>query len=279
MGKQKIYNGYRPYIKWYNKFSLLALNMFKWEGLPNSIKSRHIEKALFEYGMAFIYHDKDIGLVCYGATPSGNFNSHGEPTQIFVHKHNGGITKLVSEGVLIRNNDLAIPTEYEVIDYARKMKEVEMSIDLNIKQQRFPYFIESNPNNRFSLEQAFKQKEDGTPVIFANKNLGLESLNVLALDTPYVVDKLNQYKYELEREVLTTFGINNTFEKKERLLTDEINSNNDFIDRNVDIMFDCRLEGIKEIKAKFGKEFKVIKKNDVNVSRETLEKKEGEKDV
>ena len=85
--------------------------------------------------------------------------------------------------------------------------------------------------------------------------------------------KLNQYKYELEREVLTSYGINNTFEKKERLLTDEINSNNDFIDRNVDIMYDCRLEGAEEIKNKFGEEFKVIKKNENNVSRETL--KEG----
>lgn len=273
MGKNKKYNGYRPYIKWYNKYSLLALNMFKWENLPNSIKSRHIEKALFEYGMAFIYNDNNLGLVCYGASNTGNFNSHGEPTQVYIHKHNGSETKLVSDGVLIRNNDLCIPTEWEIIDYARKMKEVEMSIDLNIMQQRFPYFIESNTNNRFTLEQVFKQKEDGTPVIFANKNLGLENLNVLALNTPYVADKLNQYKYELEREVLTSYGINNTFEKKERLLTDEINSNNDFIDRNVDIMFDCRLEAIEEIKSKFGKEFKVIKKND-NVSRETFE--EGE---
>lgn len=274
MSKNKNYNGYRPYKKWYNKYSLLALNMFRWEGLPPTIKSRHIEKALFEYGMAFIYKDSDYGLVCYGASPSGNFNSHGEPTQITIHKHNGAVNKLVSEGVLIRNNDLCIPTEWEVIDYARKMKEVEMSIDLNIEQQRFPYFIESTTNNRFTLEQVFKQKADGTPVIFANKQLGLENINVLALNTPYVVDKLNQYKYELEREVLTSYGINNTFEKKERLLTDEINSNNDFIDRNVDIMFDCRMEAIEEIKDKFGQEFKVIKKNENNVSRETL--KEGE---
>lgn len=276
MTKVKKYNGYRPYIKWYNKYSLLALNMFKWENLPATIKSRHIEKALFEYGMAFIYEDKNLGLVCYGASASGNFNSHGEPTQVYIHKHNGGETKLVSEGVLIRNNDLFIPTEWDIIDYARKMKEVEKSIDLNIIQQRFPYFIESNTNNRFTLEQVFKQKTDGTPVIYANKNLGLENLNVLALNTPYVVDKLNQYKYELEREVLTTYGINNTFEKKERLLTDEINSNNDFIDRNVDIMYDCRLEGVEEVKIKFGKTFKVVKKNDYGINEEDEEGEEVE---
>lgn len=279
MGKKNKNNGYRPYMKWYNKYKLLALNMFTWEGLPTNIKSRHIEMALFEYGMAFIYEDGDYGLVCYGASPTGNFNSHGEPTQVYIHKHNGGETKLVSEGVLIRNNDLCIPTEWEILDYARKMKEVEISIDLNIMQQRFPYFIESNVNNRYTLEQVFKQKEDGTPVIYANKNLGLEDLKVLALETPYVVDKLNEYKYELEREVLTSYGINNTFEKKERLLTDEINSNNDFIDRNVDIMFDSRKEGANEVNKMFKTNMQPIKKNDINVSRETLEKKEGEKNV
>ena len=31
----------------YNKYKLLALNLFEWNGLPNEIKQHHIEKALY----------------------------------------------------------------------------------------------------------------------------------------------------------------------------------------------------------------------------------------
>ena len=34
--------------KYYNQFTLLALNMFQWENLPDGIETRHIEKPLIE---------------------------------------------------------------------------------------------------------------------------------------------------------------------------------------------------------------------------------------
>ena len=34
------------YLKYYNQFILLALNMFQWENLPEGIVTRHIEKPL-----------------------------------------------------------------------------------------------------------------------------------------------------------------------------------------------------------------------------------------
>ena len=35
----------------YNKYKMLSLNMFRWEGLPETNESRHIEKSLFNYGL------------------------------------------------------------------------------------------------------------------------------------------------------------------------------------------------------------------------------------
>ena len=112
------------------------------------------------------------------------------------------------------------------------------------------------------MKQLFEQIEDGEPAIFGNKDLNIENINVLGLNVPYVADKLNEYRYELEREILTFFGLNNSFEKKERLLVDEVNSNNDFISRNVDLMYQSRLDACKEINEKFGLNIRVIKIND-----------------
>ena len=59
-----------------------------------------------------------------------------------------------------------------------------------------------------------------------------ENIMVIPTLAPYLVDKLQIQKQEMERELLTFLGINNTLEKKERLLQDETNSNNQFMYQN-----------------------------------------------
>ena len=178
-------------------------------------------------------------------------------------------TILLTEGVRILNNDLIIPTDFYIRQYAEKMSEVEYAIDVNVKQQKFPFFVETDKKNEYTMKQVFKQKDEGQPYIYANKKLGIGETTVHTLAVPYVVDKLNEYKYELEREILTFLGLNNTVEKEERLLVDEINSNNDFIERNVEIMYKNRQYACEQINKIFGTNIRVIKNNTV---------KGGEKD-
>ena len=47
----------------YNKYKMLSLNMFRWEGLPETIESRHIENSLFNYGLCLIINKKDIAYI------------------------------------------------------------------------------------------------------------------------------------------------------------------------------------------------------------------------
>ncbi len=170
----------------------------------------------------------------------------------------------VNKGVRIQNNDLMIPTQHYVRDYAEKMYNVENAININIDQQKFPYFVTTNKNTEFTFKEMIRKIRKGEFAIFSNKNITLDDVNVFDLKVPYVADKLNQYKYELEREILTFFGLNNNFEKKERLLVDEINSNNDFIDRNVEIMYKSRIEACKVINEIYGYARKLSKDIDVN---------------
>ena len=75
---------------------------------------------------------------------------------------------------------------------------------------------------------------------------------VIPTIAPYLVDKLQIQKQEMERELLTFLGINNTLEKKERLLQDETNSNNQFIKMSSDIGFKQRQLACEMINQKFG---------------------------
>lgn len=247
----------------YDYYKMLALNMFTWENLPETMNSRYIENALYENGLCLVNDDENMGLISVPCNYGANMNINGESTEVITSGYNYIKTiKLIKnkDCVLIRNNDLAKATRHYIANYAERMLEVEMCIRANINQQKFPWFINATEKTKKSLEIIFDKVENFEPFILANKEIGLgdNALEVLTMPTPYVADKLNEYKYELEREILTFLSLNNNFEKKERLLTDEINSNNDFISTNAMLMYKNRLQACKEINKKFGLNVKVL---------------------
>lgn len=247
----------------YDYYKMLALNMFTWENLPQTMNSRYIENALYENGLCLVNNDDNMSLISVPCNFGGDMNVNGESTEVITSGYN--YVKTINyinnkDCVLIRNNDLAKATRDYIANYAERMLEVEMCIRANINQQKFPWFINATEKTKKSLEIIFEKVENFEPFILANKEIGLgdNALEVLTMPTPYVADKLNEYKYELEREILTFLSLNNNFEKKERLLTDEINSNNDFISTNAMLMYKNRLQACKEINKKFGLNVKVL---------------------
>ena len=250
----------------YNKYKMLSLNMFRWEGLPQTIESRHIENSLFNYGLCLIVNDDDLGFISVPCNYGAYMNVNNVPTEVRTCGFNyvktfDYISKDKNKCQLILNNDLAIGNEQYIYDYALRMFEVENCIRVNINQQKFPWFVNTTPNNKKTMETMFEKVMNGDPYILGSKDQ-IGSVEVLTLNTPYIADKLNQYKYELEREVLSFHGLNNNFEKKERLLVDEVNSNNDFIDRNVELMYRQRQLACESLNKKFGWNVKVINLNE-----------------
>ena len=266
----------------YNKYKMLSLNMFRWEGLPQTIESRHIENSLFNYGLCLIVNDDDLGFISVPCNYGAYMNVNNVPTEVITCGFNyiktfDYIRKDKNKCQLILNNDLAIGNEQYIFDYAQRMFEVENCIRVNINQQKFPWFVNTTPNSKKTMEEMFKKVMNGDPYIMGSKDQ-IGSVEVLTLNTPYIADKLNEYKYELEREVLSFHGLNNNFEKKERLLVDEVNSNNDFIDRNVELMYRQRQLACEEMNKKFGWNVRVINLNEETKDKQKLElrKEEGE---
>ena len=268
--EEKIINSQRIY----DKLKLLALNMFEWENLPNNIESRHIEKALYDYGQAVFYDHKELGFICLGCSNTSNTNIYGDTKIVTTTGYNlverveiSNSIKSVHEtielnlpvGVRIPNNDLLKPSKLNVVDYANKLYEVEKAINLNIKQQKFPYLIATDTNTRLSMEQLIKDVEEGNMAIFHSKHFDLSKLNVFNLNVPFVVDRLQQYKSDLENEILTFFGLNNVYQKRERMVVDEVNAKNDYIDKNVALMYKGRKKACELINEKFNLNISVKK--------------------
>ena len=102
---------------------------------------------------------------------------------------------------------------------------------------------------------------------------------VLDTSSPYILDKLQQQKTDLKNELLTYLGINNNNNiKKERMIVDEVNANNEYTSINLDLMYDLREKACKEINEKFGLNISVKKreveengKNDIDTRGDNRE--------
>lgn len=259
---------FENFTRLYNKYKLLALNMFTWENLPETCESRYIENALYQNGLCLFIKDNTLGFITVPCNYTSKMNVNGECIEVNTSGYNY-VKKFDviknKECELIRNNDLSLNTHDVVFNYAERMLEVEMCIRANINQQKFPYFINATEKTKKSLEIIFKKVDNFEPFILANKELDLMNggLDVLTTAVPFIADKLNDYKYELEREILTYFSLNNTIEKKERMIVDEVNSNNDYISTNAMLMYKTRLDACKKINKKFGLNIKVSLNKDL----------------
>ena len=246
-------------------YQMLALNRYKWENLPNGIESRYIEQMLYDNGECAMFDHPDLGLCVLRSSSRENLNIYGEPTKLSLSGFNEHRTVMMDECIRIMNNDLGLPTLPNIAYYARRMAEIDDIIMQNLRQQRVPYLFATDESNSFSMKSLYDRMYQGEPAIFVDKDmLKGQPENVMVIPTiaPYLVDKLQIQKQEMERELLTFLGINNTLEKKERLLVDETNSNNQFIKMTSDIGFKQRQLACEKMNEMFGLNVRVVETQD-----------------
>lgn len=247
----------------YNKFKALALNLFEWEGLEElGIKEEYIERILYEEGRGLFFYDDRYGLMFLPCVEQGRVNPYGYNTK-YRPMGNGGVTfpifDLDDNCVLVQNNKMRTPTFDLVFSYANRLYEIERTLDVNVKSLKTPYIVVCDDKNVLSFKKLFADIDGNAPVIFADKGLNVtEAIKVLPTNIKPLTAELSDYKHDVENELLTALGINNSnTDKRERLITDEVNSNNEFIEYNINVMLATRELACEQINKMFGTNIKV----------------------
>jgi hypothetical protein len=254
---------------YYDRLRLIALSLFEWENLPESCNPRFLELTLYLYGRALFINDETMGYLNTKCTPSGQLNVYDEPISYTAYGVNYNEQYDKDNCVIIRNNYLERPTDQTVILFASRLTEAERTIDVNIKAQKTPILVRVDEKDRLTIKNLYIQYDGNEPFILGGKSLNPDGLKVLKTDAPYLADKIQAYKHEIWNEALTFFGVNNTnSDKRERLITDEVNANNEVISLNAQAMLLTRQEAAEAINKKYG----------LNVSVKMREFKENQDD-
>lgn len=255
-----------------NRFKKVALSVFEWVNLPKSMNAQWLEKCLYYNGMATLLKDKNYGFINTNCCSNGKLNIYGLPTNLncysFEYQTNRklytglmtGLTEAQKEAreyyecILVQNNWDRTPTAGSMELFALRLYEAERAADVNIKAQKTPIMVLVDEEQRLLMENLYNQYDGNRPFIFGDKKqLGSDVLRAIKTDAPFIADKIIDYKKEIWNEALTFLGINNIMvDKKERLITDEANSNNELINLNLQSYLAPRQEACRQFNEKFG---------------------------
>lgn len=209
---------------YYNRFKELAMSMFEWKNVPDTIDVRYLEEVLFEQGQAVFFEDEVMGKLALKNAAQGKLDVYRIPILRRAMGDNGYNKKLTKkDSVIIYNNNLHTSCVEAITMFAIRISDLDRTIDVNAKAQKTPVLINCDENERLSLEQLYMKYEGNTPFIFGDKKLNPNSMTVLKTDAPYVADKIYELKTQIWNEALTYLGISNTnVTKKERMISDEV---------------------------------------------------------
>lgn len=212
------------------RLSELAMSMFKWDGLPDSIDARFLEYTLFYEGAAVFFRDPYLevnnskdGYLALQVALGGNLDVYRVPDFRRAYATNGYQNQLTAaDSVIIWNNMLRMPEYGRMMFYSRKLYEIDRAIDVNVKAQKTPVAILCDENERLTMKNIYMQYDGNQPFIFGSKDIDLNNIKVISTNAPYVADKLQLLKDNIWSEAMTCLGIpNSAMGKKERLVASE----------------------------------------------------------
>ena len=246
----------------------IALSCVKWKNLPEEIDPRFLEWCLFYDGMAIFFKD-DITekFVCIQVMPSGQFNMYRIPKERTAYAVNGYQNSDLNEhnSVIIYNNLLRKPSVQDIEIYAKKLTNIDLTLNVNVNAQKTPIAIICDETQRLTFQQLYHNYAGNMPFIFGDKGLNLDNVKSINTQADYKGEELNKLKTDIWNEALTYLGVSNVqYQKKERINTEEINRSmgGAFASRRSRIK--ARQNAVEEINKMFGLSIEVDFEDEVD---------------
>ena len=260
----------------------VALDLFEWDGLPEGLTTDILEEYLFSHGKVIWFEHENGLLMALPGGANGERNIYNQPTVYDVHGVNYRRQVSVDNAVRMKNNPIMLPTDMVVRYFVIKLYEVERTLDNHVKAHKVSKVVTANNNTLLSVKNMLKKIDENELNIIAGKSFNIDDIDVLDLEIEFIGDKLADLRNDIQNQFNTFLGINNAnTDKKERLITDEVNANDDAIARNLAYMFRSRREAVDSINEMFGTQItvKIAHQSTDDVDDgDTLEDDEGDDD-
>lgn len=227
----------------------LSLSRFKWINMPEEIPARFVELELFYNAFGLFYRDYRFEkFVFTKATMSGGLDMYNNPNYLRSmainypglrvstrrETFNERNERVAGVGVPVYSNYLRHPDLDIVQVYAKRLANIDRTIDINTANARLSKVAYHNERTRLSVENINREAEQGNNSISVrvggqfgddiNKHIGVLDMGV----NPEQIERLQISRTRHFNDACTLLGIDNSNQdKKERVVADEVNANAD----------------------------------------------------
>jgi hypothetical protein len=248
---------------WYGVLSNIISSIFDYKNIDKTLR-RRLDQSFFVSAYVCAFELDDVGgLVFAPCLPMGERNAWGEFTQYQAILPNGDFKQFnITDEKFVIGYNYNIPTISDsvmVYQFAETLSEIEISIRNSIILSRKCTVIEvDNPNATDEVLSKFNSMQIGNPIIISKTRASEESKS-LNIDKPTIVSEYFDGLRDILNEFLTVTGLSSLVNpnKKERLITDEISSNDDIKNTLLKNRIENRIEFIENVNSVFGTDYKV----------------------
>lgn len=257
--------------RFYQRYLLKkALGVFKWK-LPEWWDENYFLYVLYCRGFLTIFDSDRFGVIPQDCGLAG-YNIFYRPKEVIVaNPILGSIRKTIDDDCVL----LQLQPDYTgVLDlcghYAEKMALASAAINQNLWNTKIAtIFFAGSDAEQQSIKKAYDRMMSGDPMVVVHKNLrdadGNLKYEVFNRDvkSSYIISDLIADLRKIEAEFDTRVGIPNAnTDKRERLISDEVNANNVETSILSDLWMDSIQDGIRKVRDMFGVEIKCERRYD-----------------
>lgn len=236
--------------------SEMCMNRFRWHNLPKSVPPRYIEKVLYGNALVVFFYHKPTGVhLALRGSGNGNWNIYDDPTSYLVTGNQIiNETFKASDVVPIWGNYMRMPDVDIVLSYAQKLAEIDKSMQIVSANMRTSRLITASQDELLTYQNINSQIDEGVKSIFIKDNINTDNIKAHDMGTdPRYLPALATFKQQQWNEALTLLGVENNqnADKKERLVADEVDANNDQVLVHRATSLSARQEACELINDKF----------------------------
>ena len=247
----------------------LAINRFRWVGLPDTCNERILEWSLHTHGSAAICRPSDANeppvFLSLPSVHDGRLTAYGDPTAWRVNGVSGDVhfASDWNNGAWVWYSKSRFSPYNAIQLFARKLAHMSRTEDINLYHQQTPMTIVVPDKMKRDAENVFKQISGGEPAIIANKTF--ENMDISAINTgvEYIGDALYMAQHNVWNSIYRYLGIEHlAFEKGERIIQEEARGNTYPTNLMLLDCLDARREACDYLNRTFGWECGIYFNND-----------------
>lgn len=240
-----------------NNLKDLSLDLFEYDGVPDIIDIDYFETILMRDGKGGLLYHHSYGYMGLRVNASEGRNVYGKPSKFNLLGENGFNIQNLVEGkdfILVKNTPKERSLWRIIEEYAKRIKNTMETLDVRTNAHKVPYIVTTNPRNELSVKLLTEKVLNNEIAVIGDKAfLETDPIKPFDLKVDFINDKLQDQINDMFGEILTIMGIdNNSIDKGERLIVDEVNANNDIINRNLGMMLKQRQKAVERFNELYG---------------------------